>query len=95
MFINTHDPFCMVAVGVQGAGKSHTVGVVAEALLLPSSPVVQLERPMSTLVLHFDSDSSTLCELLGVTHPAPAVSARWREAMPVGCVLRTVALPSD
>ena len=35
VFLNTHEPFCMVAVGVQGGGKSHTLASVLEGCLIP------------------------------------------------------------
>jgi hypothetical protein len=75
VFLNTSQPFCLVTVGVQGAGKSHTLGVVAEALLLPHNsaseaaatlPPIRLRRPVTTLVLHFDDNISGVCEVLGV-----------------------------
>jgi hypothetical protein len=47
--LNTHEPFCLVAVGVQGGGKSHSLACVLEACLLPfpDANVVRLDAPMT------------------------------------------------
>jgi len=34
VFLNTHEPFCLVTVGVQGGGKSHTVRLSVSVFLL-------------------------------------------------------------
>jgi hypothetical protein len=57
VYLNTHEPFCMRTVGVQGAGKSHSMAVVLESCLLPfafpaATPIVRLHTAMSALVLH-------------------------------------------
>jgi hypothetical protein len=89
-FLDTHSPFCLVAVGVQGAGKSHTLGVVAEAVLLGApdpdpdnlgaahpghlSTVCRLGAPMCALVFHYDTDPLSQCELLGLGAPSPLLT---------------------
>jgi len=35
--LHTHIPFCMAAIGVQGAGKSHTLGCFLESCLLSNT----------------------------------------------------------
>ena len=76
--LNTHEPFVMVALGVQGGGKSHTLATVLESCLLPlahgGAQVVQLAAPMSALVLHYDSSESSLCEATGLATPSPALA---------------------
>ena len=37
VYVNVSEPFALVAVGVQGSGKSHTTAVVIENCLLPVS----------------------------------------------------------
>jgi hypothetical protein len=68
LFLNTHEPFCLVAVGVQGGGKSHTLACALEACLVPAAPVVRLRGPMSALVLHYDQSPASVCEATGLIH---------------------------
>ena len=35
VFLNTREPFCVMTLGVQGSGKSHTTAVIAEACMTP------------------------------------------------------------
>ena len=49
-------------------------GMSTSTYLEPSLPcTVQLKSPMATLVLHYDTDPSTVCELLGLSAPDPVV----------------------
>jgi hypothetical protein len=66
VYLNTHEPFCLVTVGVQGAGKSHTLGVVLENCLIPFPSVVALSAPMTTMILHYDANPLTPCEAIGL-----------------------------
>lgn len=34
LYLNTTEPFCAITVGVQGAGKSHTISTIVEACML-------------------------------------------------------------
>lgn len=65
VFLNTHEPFCLVTVGVQGGGKSHTLATVLEGCLIPfpENSLCRLEEPMTTLVLHFDDCPYIRCEV--------------------------------
>ena len=75
IYLNTHEPFCLVTVGVQGGGKSHTLASVLEGLLIPfpENDLCRLSAPMTTLVLHYDQSSTSLCEATGLRSPAPAL----------------------
>ena len=75
VFLNTHQPFCLVTVGVQGGGKSHTMACVLEACLLPCphADVVHLAAPMAALVLHYDTSPAAIIESTGLLWPAPAL----------------------
>ncbi|KJE88422.1 hypothetical protein CAOG_00080 [Capsaspora owczarzaki ATCC 30864] len=78
IFLNTHEPFCLVAVGVQGAGKSHTMSVVLENCLVPNPhpagrEIVRLNRPMAGLVLHYDQNTASVCEATGLISPDPSL----------------------
>ena len=42
--------------GVQGSGKSYTVGTVLEAALVSSSPLNRLPRPLGGIVFHYSTD---------------------------------------
>ncbi|KAG8955704.1 hypothetical protein FRC04_007695 [Tulasnella sp. 424] len=54
IYLNTNAPFSAVVCGVQGSGKSHTVGVMLESMLIANDPRLGiLPKPLSALVLHF------------------------------------------
>jgi hypothetical protein len=79
LYLNTHEPFCLVATGVQGAGKSHTMGVVLENVLLPvmtdeAHGPITLANPMAALVLHYDQSASTTCEATGLINETPHIA---------------------
>jgi hypothetical protein len=43
-----------VVCGVQGSGKSHTVSIILENMLIPDCPQIgSLKKPLCGLVLHF------------------------------------------
>ena len=93
LFLNTHEPFCLCTVGVQGSGKSHTMGVVLESCLLPcdrptDQPLVRLQRPMTALVLHYDQNVSSICEATGLIEPNRQLRRLHHEESPC-------ALPRD
>ncbi|KAI8609740.1 hypothetical protein BC830DRAFT_809148 [Chytriomyces sp. MP71] len=76
--LNVHEPFCLVALGVQGAGKSHTMSVVLESCLLSTQgmddpgdgTLINIKEPMCALVLHYDQNPTSLCESTGLINPA-------------------------
>ena len=76
VYLNTHEPFCLAAVGVQGGGKSHTMACVLESCLVPfpEEGVVRLRAPMSTLVLHYDQNVASVCEATGLISPLQSLS---------------------
>ncbi len=56
--IPQNTPFSAVVCGVQGSGKSHTVSVILETMLVPQyAPIGSLKRPLSALVLHYSNGS--------------------------------------
>ena len=70
-YINTHDPFCFVTLGVQGSGKSHSLSVILESCVLRANDdALRLRRPMSALVFHFDHNQRSGCEAIGVINPS-------------------------
>lgn len=71
--LNVHDPFCLVTFGVQGAGKSHTLGVILENCLLSFPDLSQVDAPICTLILHYDHDPKTPCEAKGLANLNPSV----------------------
>jgi hypothetical protein len=77
VYLNTHEPFCFVTVGVQGAGKSHTTSCVLESCLVPldTCNIVKLSSPMTSLVLHYDHSSKSVCEAAGLLSPNPSFQA--------------------
>jgi hypothetical protein len=79
VYLNTEAPFCAICIGVQGAGKSHTMNVVLENCLLstvedynyPTRPVIRTHQSMAGLVLHFDQSQANMCETVGLVEPTP------------------------
>ncbi|KAG8991919.1 hypothetical protein FRB93_002539 [Tulasnella sp. JGI-2019a] len=54
LYLNTNTPFSAIVCGVQGSGKSHTVGVLLEAMMIPGDGRLgTLEKRLSGLVLHY------------------------------------------
>jgi len=75
VFMNTTDPFCAVCIGVQGAGKSHSMNVILENCMLNTvqtngRTIVSSPQPMCGLVLHYDQSESNCCESVGLNAPA-------------------------
>lgn len=71
VYLNTHEPFCAICIGVQGAGKSHTMNVILESCVLGTvlaedNPIVSNVQPMCGLVLHYDQSQSNVCEAVGL-----------------------------
>jgi len=77
VYLNTHEPFCFVTVGVQGAGKSHTTSCVLESCLVPfeTCNIVKLSSPMTSLVLQYDHNPKSVCEAAGLLSPNPSFQA--------------------
>lgn len=69
--LNVHEPFCLIAVGVQGSGKSHTIGTVIENCAVPSAGVVNLRSAMPVLVCYFDTSVRNPCEAASLCMPCP------------------------
>ncbi|THV08692.1 hypothetical protein K435DRAFT_641639 [Dendrothele bispora CBS 962.96] len=65
LYLNTNAPFSAVVCGVQGSGKSHTVSLMLENMLITgNSALGSLQKPLSGLVLHFGEGGAGLnpCE---------------------------------
>jgi len=78
VYLNTNIPFCMVAVGVQGTGKSHSLGCFLESCLLSNQDlttnnIIRLHKPMTTLVLHYDLSPTSICEASGLLKPSNTI----------------------
>lgn len=65
-------PFSAIVCGVQGSGKSHTVSVLLENMLVPNcKPLGFLEKPLAGLVLHFGTGGENClpCEAAWLASP--------------------------
>ncbi|GBE79348.1 hypothetical protein SCP_0205460 [Sparassis crispa] len=61
LYINTNAPLSAIVCGVQGSGKSHTVSVLLENMLIPRhAPIGNGEKALSGLVLHFGEAGAEL-----------------------------------
>lgn len=60
--------------GVQGGGKSYTLGSVIEAATIPASPVNQLPRPLATIVFHYSPTLDYEPEFTSMVAPNPESS---------------------
>ncbi|KAG5190519.1 hypothetical protein JKP88DRAFT_252197 [Tribonema minus] len=66
LYLNTQERFCLLAVGVQNGGKSHTVGAVVENCMLQLPGIIH-SAPTATSVMHYDEDTTAQCELSTLT----------------------------
>ncbi|KAJ3314385.1 hypothetical protein HDV04_000347 [Boothiomyces sp. JEL0838] len=73
IFLNTGSPFCLVAVGVQGAGKSHSVATIIENCMLNVPEYVHNQASPATLVFHYDQDVANMCEAVTLTSRRPGI----------------------
>ena len=55
--------------GVQGGGKSYTLGSIIEAASLPSPPVNVLPHPLATVVFHYSQTQDYAPEFTWMAHP--------------------------
>ncbi|KAG8984461.1 hypothetical protein FRB94_004903 [Tulasnella sp. JGI-2019a] len=64
LYLNTNAPFSAVVCGVQGSGKSHTVGVLLEAMMITGdSRLGKLNKSLSACILHYgEHGASHVCE---------------------------------
>ncbi|KAF9779993.1 hypothetical protein BJ322DRAFT_1023896 [Thelephora terrestris] len=54
LYLNTNAPFSAVVCGVQGSGKSHSVSVMLESMMIPGFDAIGCQKKaLSGLVLHF------------------------------------------
>jgi len=67
IYLNIHEPFCGVMVGVQGAGKSHTTNCIIENCMISNPPITKIKQPLSTLVFHYDQNEDIACEAASLT----------------------------
>eukprot|EP00978_Attheya_sp_CCMP212_P001742 scaffold3574_cov49-Attheya_sp.AAC.6 len=81
VFLNTHEPFCLSAIGVQGSGKSHTLACVLESCLVSSGTegTICLQKPMTALVLHYDQNTTSVCEAAGLLSPSAAATGTTKQ----------------
>ncbi|KAI0332439.1 hypothetical protein GY45DRAFT_1344641 [Cubamyces sp. BRFM 1775] len=65
LYVNAITPFSALVCGVQGPGKSHTVSVILESMMIVECPAIgSCRRLLSGLVLHFSEggQGSLPCE---------------------------------
>lgn len=67
--MKTNAPFCLLAIGVQGSGKSHTLSIVMENSVFHCPPVTNAQPSSSVLVFHYDSDEQNHSEAITLTRP--------------------------
>ncbi|KAI0751495.1 hypothetical protein C8Q80DRAFT_1157643 [Daedaleopsis nitida] len=59
LYLNTNAPFSAIVCGVQGSGKSHSVSVMLENMLIVDyNPIGYSNKPLSGLVLHYGEGGS-------------------------------------
>ncbi|KAF8254092.1 hypothetical protein K440DRAFT_592903 [Wilcoxina mikolae CBS 423.85] len=71
VFLNADAPHSAFICGVQGAGKSNTLGCMLENYLLPSKDIGELPAPLTGLVFHYDQHTPTPCEAAYLTSHIP------------------------
>ncbi|MDQ1015770.1 methylation-associated defense system ATP-binding protein MAD8 [Streptomyces afghaniensis] len=55
--------------GVQGGGKSYTLGSIMEMASLPAPPVNELPHPLATVVFHYSQTQDYAPEFTSMAHP--------------------------
>ena len=55
--------------GVQGGGKSYTLGSIMEMASLPAPPVNELPHPLATIVFHYSQTQDYAPEFTSMVHP--------------------------
>lgn len=82
LYLSSNAPFSALVCGVQGTGKSHTVGTILENMLIPNFPPIgSVTKALSGLVLHFGeggsgthpNETAWLCESISSLVSGPAV----------------------
>eukprot|EP00040_Diaphanoeca_grandis_P022534 m.121370 g.121370 ORF g.121370 m.121370 type:complete len:771 (+) comp28849_c0_seq1:141-2453(+) len=73
VLLNVNDPFCAVALGVQGSGKSHTIATIIENCTMQAPPLIRLKAPMPVLVFHYDKTVTNPCECASLVLPSVAL----------------------
>jgi hypothetical protein len=94
VYLNTHEPFCIAAVGVQGAGKSHTLACVLEACLIPfpEQGIIRLAAPMTALVLHYARAPAPSAKPRGCSRPRRCCGGCWVPPRPRAACPRSASL---
>lgn len=59
IFLNVNAPWSVFICGSQGSGKSHSLSCMLENCLLPHPTLGLLPNPLTALVFHYDSFTST------------------------------------
>jgi hypothetical protein len=74
--------------GVQGSGKSYTVGTLLEAAVIPDSPLNRLPRPLGAIVFHYSTDLTYAPEFasMGTANDDPGALAALTSRFGVGPV---------
>ncbi|WP_232027010.1 methylation-associated defense system ATP-binding protein MAD8 [Streptomyces lincolnensis] len=55
--------------GVQGGGKSYTLGSIIEAASLPAPPINVLPHPLATVIFHYSKSQDYAPEFTSMVHP--------------------------
>ena len=85
--------------GIQGSGKSYTVGTLVEAALIQDPVLNRLPRPLGAVVFHYSTDTSYVPEFAAMSSPnadADALQLLKREygASPAGVPEVVVVTPA-
>jgi len=73
IYMNSRDPFCLVSVGAQGTGKSHTLSCILENCLieLPQKDSMKCPPPTTALILYFGNSDASICKTVGLVNTDP------------------------
>jgi hypothetical protein len=64
-------PNVISVFGVQGSGKSYTVGTIIEAALLPTPKLHKLDTPLGVAVFHYSDNPTYVPEYTSMMSPSP------------------------
>lgn len=79
--IDLNETHTVSLFGVQGGGKSYTLGTVIEAATMPAAPLNRLDHPLATIVFHYSATQDYAPEFTSMNAPNddPVAASRLRE----------------
>ncbi|KAH8698707.1 hypothetical protein BGW36DRAFT_358229 [Talaromyces proteolyticus] len=95
VMLNTNIPFSAFICGLQGSGKSHTTSCMIENCSLPFKALGTLQKPLSTLVLHYNEYSSNVSNQPSEAAFLASIMPEYRKHFNKSIPVRVLTSPSN